>query len=301
MPNAEIVVFGSINLDLVFDMQELPAAGQTRLARGFSMQPGGKGANQAIAARLAGAVVHMVGAVGADDLAPLALAFMDASGVDLASIRRVPGASTGCAGICTDAQGRNQIAVALGANALLSATDLPRASLRRGDVLLVQMEADQAAVAAAMRLARDAGMQVLLNLAPARTLPVAVLQLAHLLIVNEDEASVVAAQLGCEATAAALQAALGIEIIRTLGSEGVEAATGQSSVRIAAPRVEVVDTTAAGDCFVGTLAAALCRGMALPDATARACAAASLACTRPGSQRSLPSTAETDALIGRLA
>jgi ribokinase len=142
MSPAQIVVFGSINLDMVFAMEELPAPGQTRIARGFSMQPGGKGANQAVAARRAGAAVHMVGAVGEDGLAPLALAIMAAAGVDLTFVRHIAGASTGCAGIATDACGRNQIAVALGANALLSADDLPDALLTPAGILLVQMEAE---------------------------------------------------------------------------------------------------------------------------------------------------------------
>ena len=298
MPQAEIVVFGSINLDLVFAMQELPAPGQTRLANGFSMQPGGKGANQAVAARRDGAVVHMVGAVGEDSLAPLALAVMAESGVDLAALRRNPDASTGCAGIATDADGRNQIAVALGANAVLSANDLPEALLKPDNLLLVQMEAEPDQVAAAMRRAHDAGMRIVLNLAPARLLPQPVLHTATLVVVNEDEAEALAGQFGCAATAAALHAALGVTIIRTLGSEGAEAAGPDGAVRVAAPRVDVVDTTAAGDCFVGTFAAALVRTMPLPRALTRACAAAALACTVAGSQRSLPSAAQTDAFIG---
>jgi ribokinase len=301
MPKAEIVVFGSINLDLVFAMQELPAPGQTRLASGFSMQPGGKGANQAVAARRDGAAVHMVGAIGEDSLAPLALAVMAESGVDLTALRRIADASTGCAGIATDAHGRNQIAVALGANALLLANDLPDALLKPDNLLLVQMEAEPNQVAAAMQRARDAGMRVVLNLAPARILPKPVLQSANLVVVNEDEAEVLAGQFGCTATAAALHAALGVTIIRTLGGEGAEAAGPDGPVRVAAPHVDVVDTTAAGDCFVGTLAAALVRNMPLPHALTRACAAAALACTVSGSQRSLPSAAQTDSLIGSQA
>jgi ribokinase len=293
---AAIVVFGSINLDLMFAMQALPAAGQTRLADGFSMQPGGKGANQAVAARRDGVAVHMVGAVGQDALAPLALAVMVQAGVDLAAVRHIPDAATGCAGIATDAQGRNQIAVALGANARLTADDLPADLLNPRNLLLVQMEAQPDQVAAAMRRARDAGMAVVLNLAPARPLPQPVLRTAKLIVVNEDEAEMLAGQCGCAASAAALHDALGATIIRTLGGAGAEAAGADGPVHVAAPRIAVVDTTAAGDCFVGTLAASMLRGLTLPAAMDRACAAASLACTVAGSQRSLPLAAETDAL-----
>ena len=294
MLQSEIVVFGSINLDMIFAMEELPAPGQTRLASGFSMQPGGKGANQAVAARRDGAAVHMVGAVGADELAPLALAVMADAGVDLAHLRRIPGASTGCAGITTDSRGRNQIAVALGANALLSVNDLPDALLKPNHTLLVQMEAELDQVAAAMQRGRAEGMRVVLNLAPARVLAKDILQTADLIVVNEDEAEVLAAQFACEATAKALHSVLGITVIRTLGGEGAEAAGADGQVRVASPPIHVVDTTAAGDCFVGTLAASIGRQLPLPDAIARACSAAALACTIAGSQRSLPLAADID-------
>ncbi|WP_158746940.1 ribokinase [Acidisphaera sp. L21] len=298
MPQSDIVVFGSINLDLIFAMDALPEPGQTRLARRFSMQPGGKGANQAVAARRAGAVVHMVGAVGEDDLAPLALAGMMESGVDLAHLRRIPGVATGCAGVATDIAGRNQIAVALGANALLSADDLPVILTTPGSVLLVQMEAEPQQVAAVMRRAYVSGMHVVLNLAPAGLLPKEVLAAASLIVVNEDEADFLSAQFGCEATAAALHLVLGVTVIRTLGGEGAEAAGPDGPVRVTPPRIHVVDTTAAGDCFVGTLAAAVSKGLPLHDGIQRACIAASLACTVAGSQQSLPLAAEVNKIAG---
>ena len=301
MAHADIVVFGSINLDMVFAMEELPAPGQTRLARGFSMQPGGKGANQAVAARKDGAVVQMVGAVGEDDLAPLALAGMTESGVGLTYLRRIPGVNTGCAGVSTDRGGRNQITVALGTNALLTAEDLPDSLLKPGCVLVVQMEADPEHIAAAMHRAHAAGMRVILNLAPARPLSRETLRTASLIVVNEDEAEVLAAQLGCEAHAAALHSALGMTVIRTLGREGAEAGGPDGPIRVAAPRVAAVDTTAAGDCFVGTLAASVSRQRPLSAALARACVAAALACTVAGSQRSLPLGSEIDAFTASLA
>ena len=199
----------------------------------------------------------MVGAVGQDALAPPALQLLQDSGVNLACLRRIPGLSTGCASICTDSCGRNQIAVALGANTQLCAADLPDALLKPDAILLVQMEADPDQVAIAMRRAHAAGMRVVLNLAPARPLPLAVLRHAAVIIVNEDEAAELASHTGCPASAAALHEALGPAIIVTLGSAGAEAAGPQGPVRVGAPRIQAVDTTAAGDCFAGVLAANL--------------------------------------------
>ena len=140
-------------------------------------------------------------------------------------------------------------------------------------------------------------MRVVLNLAPARALPLAVLRTAALLLVNEDEAAELAVHTGCGANAAALHEALGVTVIRTLGSEGAEAAGPQGPVRVAAPRVRAVDTTAAGDCFAGTLAAGLLRHGPLHTVMARACAAAALACTVAGSQRSLPTAEGIDSFL----
>ena len=297
---SDIVVFGSINLDFIFQMDALPGPGQTRLARSLSVQPGGKGANQAAAARLAGASVCMVGAVGNDELADPALAVMARAGVDLSALRRVPGARTGCASIGTDPQGRNQISVALGANAELRSTDLPDALLRPGAILLAQMETEAAQVAAVVERAQAAGMFVVLNLAPMHILPREVLRRLSLLVVNEDEAEALAAELGSAPSAAALRGELGITVVRTLGRDGAEAAEPNGTPRVHAPTVQAVDTTAAGDCFVGTLAWELYRKQPLTAALERACAAAAVACTRHGSQISLPSATEVAAFLQRV-
>ena len=293
----DVVVFGSINLDFVFAMDALPGPGQTRLARSLSVQPGGKGANQAAAARLAGASVCMVGAVGDDELADPALAVMARAGVDLSAVRRVPGARTGCASIDTDPQGRNQISVALGANAELRSADLADALLAPGAILLAQMESDPAEVAAVLERGHAAGMFVVLNLAPMRMLPREALRRVSLLVVNEDEAEALAAELGCAPSAASLNGELGAAVVRTLGRDGAEAAELGRTLRAHAPSVKAVDTTAAGDCFVGTLAAELHRKTPLAAALERACAAAAFACTRHGSQTSLPSAVEVDAFL----
>ncbi len=296
-----VLVLGSINADLVFQMDRIPAPGQTLLARGMALQPGGKGANQAVAAALDGAAVRMVGAVGDDALAPVALGGLQRAGVRLDAVRRLPNAATGCASICTDRDGRNQIAVALGANRLACAGQVSAAMLGPATTALLQMEGDPAQIALVIRRARAAGARVILNLAPATDLDRAALSDLDLLVVNEDEAGWLAATLGCAADAAALHAALGVGVIRTLGGEGAEACTAQGRLRAPPPRVDVVDTTAAGDCFVGVLAAGLSRGATLADAMRRACVAAALACTVAGSQQSLPDRAATDAKLAAMA
>ncbi len=293
-----ILVFGSINADLIFHMQQTPQPGQTLLAETLVMQPGGKGANQAAAAARDGAAVRLVGAVGEDGLAGIALHGLERAGVNLVDVRRLPGIATGCASICTDQAGRNQIVVALGANQHATADQIDPALLRPGATLLLQMEGDPEAIATVIRRGRAAGCRIILNLAPAVPLPTGVLRLLDLLVVNEDEAETLAALLGCTRDAGALHAALGVRVIRTLGAEGAEAATADGQVHVAAPRVRAVDTTAAGDCFVGVLAAALERGLDLPDAMRRACTAAALACTVAGSQQSLPDAAAIDAGVG---
>jgi len=286
-----IVVFGSINADLIFPVAELPRPGETLLAQGMRIEAGGKGANQAVAAALDGATVAMVGAVGTDALAVPALAGLVQAGVDLSRVMRLT-EPTGCATICTDQHGRNQIVVALGANAVARAEQAGEALFEAGSVLLTQMEAKPEETAAIILRARACGARTVHNLAPPAPLDRAALAAVDILVVNEHEAAWLGAYLGVSGESAALLAeALGNTVIRTLGGAGVEWAGMAGSGHIPACAVEVLDTTAAGDCFVGVLAAALERGAALVDAIARANVAAGLACTRYGSQRSLPSAA----------
>lgn len=292
-----VVVFGSINADLIFRVETLPAPGQTLMASGLTVEPGGKGANQAAAAARDGAPVHMAGAVGTDALAATAIAGLDAAGVDLSRVSRGD-QPTGCASICTDRDGRNQIAVAPGANLAARSDAVEDALLGPGSVLVTQMEADPAQTASLIRRAHAQGARTIHNLAPAAELPPDALRLLDMLVVNEDEAAWLARREHLPgSSAAALHAALGITVIRTLGGDGLEWAGLDGHGRLPAAPVQAVDTTAAGDCFVGVLAAALHRGEPLPDALRRANAAAGLACTRPGSQGSLPTAAETDTAL----
>jgi len=291
-----IVCFGSINLDLIFPLPVLPQRGQTVLGRAMHAEPGGKGANQAVAAARDGARVLFAGAVGADGFADQALATLRTAGVDLARVAAVA-TSTGCAAICVDAEGHNQIAVASGANLMARAAQVEAALLASGTTLLLQGECDLDETAALIGRARAGGARIVLNLAPAAPLPASALRQVDVLVVNEDEAAAVGAQIGTRGDAASLHAALGVPVIVTLGERGLQAATAAGLTEMPVHKVEVVDTTAAGDCFTGVLAAALDRGLALAGAMRRATVAAALCCSRAGSQGSLPLAAETDAAL----
>lgn len=291
-----IVVFGSINLDLIFRLPRIPAPGETILGPAIDQEPGGKGANQALAAARDGAQVVMAGAVGEDALADAALALLREEGVDTTRIARVS-ASTGCAAIGVDPAGRNAIMVGSGANLHARAAQVEAALIGPGTTLLLQMEVPAEETTALIAHARARDARVILNLAPAAPLPAAALRALDLLLVNESEAEWLAADLGTASDAAALRAGLGVDVVRTLGGDGLEAATAAGVLRLPAHPITPVDSTAAGDCFAGVLAAALDRGLALPDALRRANLAAGLACTRAGSQRSLPRAAEVDAAL----
>ncbi|MBL8837115.1 MAG: ribokinase [Alphaproteobacteria bacterium] len=296
-----IVVFGSINIDLVFRLPTLPAAGETVLGDSYSVVAGGKGANQAVAAARDGARVALVGAVGDDGFTAPALAELGAAGVDLTRVARVA-APTGCAAIAVDAKGANLILVASGANLHARAAMVPDEWLDRGTTLVVQREVPMAELAALLPRARARGCRVVLNTAPAGPIPAAALAAVDVLVANEGEAAALAAERGLAGGgAAALAQALGCVVVVTRGGDGVEAAGGGTVLRGRALKITPVDTTGAGDCFVGVLAAALDRGAALGPALHRAAVAAGLACTRLGAQPGMPTRSETDARLGDLA
>lgn len=290
-----IVVFGSINLDLIFPLPAIPRAGETLLAPDIRIEPGGKGANQAVAGARDGAQVAMAGAVGRDALAAGALALLRDANVDLSRVVEAE-AATGCAAIFVDPRGANAIGVGSGANLAATAAQVEDALLGPATTLVLQMEVPEAETASLIHRARARGARIILNLAPAAPLDVAALRALDLLTVNETEAAWLAAQLGCGADAAALRGVLGVDVVRTLGENGADVATAAGVQRVPARRITPVDTTAAGDCFVGVLAAALDRGAPLSAALTRASTAAALCCSRAGSQSSLPMTAEIDAL-----
>ena len=291
-----VVVFGSINLDLIFPLAALPAPGETVLGPDIRIEPGGKGGNQALAAARDGARVAMVGAVGQDPLAAAALALLRAEGIDLSRVATTDRA-TGCAAIFVDRAGRNAIGVGSGANLAARADQVDDALLTPGFTLVLQMEVGAADVAAAIRRARTRNVRVVLNLAPAAPLEMDALRAVDVLVVNAGEADWLAGSLNCAPDAAGLCAALGPTVVRTLGEHGAEAAYPGGLLRVPAFPVTATDTTGAGDCFTGVLAAALDRGVPLAPALARAAAAAALCCTRAGSQATMPRAAETDAVL----
>jgi len=291
-----VVVFGSVNLDLIFPLAALPAAGETVLGPDVRIEPGGKGANQALAAARDGARVALVGAVGRDPLATAAQALLRAEGVDLSRLA-VADHATGCAGIFVDPIGRNAIGVGSGANLAACADQVDDALLAPDATLVMQMEVRPAEVAALIRRARARNMRIVLNLAPAAPLETDALQAVDVLVVNAVEAEWLAGSIGCAADATGLRRFLGVTVVRTLGEHGAEAAHPGGLLRVPAHPVTAIDTTGAGDCFTGVLAAALDRGTSLAPALARAAAAAALCCTRAGSQATMPHTAEIDAVL----
>lgn len=277
-----ITVVGSINLDIVATGPALPRPGETVGGARLARHPGGKGANQALAARRLGAEVKLVGAVGADDMADEALKLLQSGGVDLSQVAHVNGETTGVALIAVDAtSGENLIVVCPGANNVLrpdEVADLPIEHM---------MGVLEVPVPVLLAAAEKATGFVSLNLAPAMTIPDQLMTLADLVSVNETEAETYGDRL---MTCGALVAV-------SLGAEGaVLYKDGKEIARATPPKVQVVDTVGAGDTFTAALTVALIEGKAPQDALAFAVTAGALACTRPGAQPSLPHRRDVDAL-----
>ena len=296
-----IVVFGSINIDLVTRAERIPAPGETVLGGDYLAIPGGKGANQALAARRAGAQVALVGAYGMDGFAETAISLLKADGVDLSACRAVP-RPTGAAFITVDPHGENAIVVASGANAEARAAQLATTGLAAGDILLLQREVPIAQVEAAAAAARGCSARVLLNAAPAGAVSPELLSHLDYLVVNEHEAAIVGAGLGLsgdlEAVAAEIDVRYGVATLVTLGAAGALVFAEGRRYQAPAPEVTVVDTTSAGDTFVGAFAAALDRGLGFAAALRRGLAAGSLACTKAGAQPSMPYADAIERLAG---
>ncbi len=289
-----ILVFGSINLDFIYELDALPTPGRTVIGRSALIQPGGKGANQAVAAARDGATVAMVGAVGNDAAAEAALAGLGAATVDLSRVSRVDQV-TGSAAICVDRDGQNQIAVGSGANLLLSADQVAEADLGPDTTLLLQMEVPAEQSAALIRRARARGARIILNLAPALPMADDALRMVDWIVINAEEAGWLGEHLGAAANPASLHAALGTGVVRTRGHQGASATNADGNLLVSAITVPVIDATSAGDCFIGVFAAGLDRGEDVWHALRRANVAAALSCARRGSQASIPSREETDA------
>jgi len=293
-----ITVFGSINVDLVTRVAKSPLPGETVLGSDYQLIPGGKGANQALAARRAGADVRLVGAIGDDDIGKTALIELEPAGVDLTCVARRHG-TTGVAIITVNNKGENTIVVSPGANATASADQVPADAFAAGDTLLFQMEVPYEESMKVARVAHDAGARVVLSIAPFTPLTPLELAPVSVIIVNEHEAADFARHVGLavhgdQAVVGALARRLDRTVIATLGAEGAMASGPEGLVRVPAIPVTPVDTTGAGDTFVGVLAAWVDQGADLKTAMARAAVAGSLACTRVGAQPSFPTRAEIE-------
>lgn len=305
-----VIVFGSINIDLVARVPSIPRPGETVLSPGYRLLFGGKGANQAVAAararRRPATAVAMVAQVGDDEFGRAALANLAANAVEIDGVATGP-EPTGCAFITVDDAGENAITVASGANAALAAAAC-RQAFGPADVLVLQMEVPFAEALAVAHAARRAGSRVIWNFAPApgafpREDLAALIEATDILVVNEHEALAAAAILGtagadAEAAAAALAQHGRGHVVVTAGARGATAfAAGGTRLHAAAPKIRPVDTTGAGDTFVGVLAAELAAGADLAGALRIACLAASQACLTMGAQPGMPDRATIEGLL----
>jgi ribokinase len=300
---SDIVVLGGINMDLVVEVPHIPRPGETVQGGAARKFPGGKGANQAVAAARLGASVSLIGQVGADPFAEELLESLGQAGVGTGSIRQVPALSTGVALISVAADGQNAIVVAPGANmawddAACSALDAQVAGCR---VLVVNLEVPTAVVRQAMACARRQGARVLLNPAPYRADAEPALADADILVPNQVEAAQCVGQepeggTGWDVVGSRLRARGPSVIVLTLAADGALLVTADETTPVPAYAVPVVDTTAAGDAFVGGLAVAVLEGQPLREAVGFANACGALAVTQAGAQPSLPGRSAVDRL-----
>lgn len=310
---SRIVVVGSLNADLTIYCDRLPQPGETVHGNGFAVNPGGKSANQAVAASKLGGNVSLLGAVGDDPNGALLLESTARAGVDVSRVRRAANAATGVAIISVDAAGENSIIISAGANGTLAPADVDAAAdlFHDAAVVCLCLEVGLDTVTAAAQAAHDAGATVLLNLSPYAEIPQALARLSDVLLVNAHEASLF---LGKESIPGADMDAPEWEPVRkqfaerglqrvlvTLGAHGSvvldsQAADTQNITRIPPTKVVAVDTTGAGDAFTGAVAAQLANGGSLAEAAAFASVAAALAATKKGTQTAYPDTAEVKLL-----
>jgi ribokinase len=296
-----IHILGSIGFDLTTISDRLPRPGETLIGTGFVSGPGGKGANQALAARRAGAGTNMIGAVGADPYAEQALSMLREGGVDLSHVETRQ-TSTGIALIFVGGEGENMIVIAQGANATVTSQQATRMGIKQGDHLLMQLEIPLAAVAAGIMTAQGVGAVSILNTAPFNPKAANLMNDADITVANETEFDLACEALRLEgvdrkARMQAFAARSGKTIIVTLGGEGAIAATRSGFISVPALPITPVDTVGAGDTFCGYLGAALDAGLDLESAMRRASAAGSLACLKPGAQPAIPFESEVDAAL----
>jgi ribokinase len=299
---AKVVVIGSLNMDLVTRAPRLPRGGETLIGESFATIPGGKGANQAVAAARLGAQVSMVGCVGGDAYGEQLRGALLAEGIDCQAVS-VVGGSSGVALIVVDDNSQNAIVIVAGANGALTAEVLDSVDevLQSADVIICQLEVPDATVGHALKRARELGKIVILNPAPAsHTLPADWYACVDYLIPNESEAAMLSGLTvdsleTAQAAATHLITAGAGKVILTLGAQGLMFADGSSFEHFPAPLVKAVDTTAAGDTFVGGFAAALASGKSEVEAIRFGQVAAALSVTREGAQPSIPTLLEVQA------
>jgi ribokinase len=301
-----IVVVGSMNMDLVVEVPMIPKPGETVLGKNFATFPGGKGANQAVAAARLGAKVSLIGCVGQDAFGDQLLASAKADGIDVSHVGRDDSAATGVAMITVDKQGQNSIAVASGANFSLTADHVREAwgALEAIDILVMPLETPLETIAIAVDLAHQSGVTVVLNPAPAQSLSKQILAKIDVLVPNEPETAQLTNMSISTAVergeAANLLLALGVgNVVLTLGSKGALVLDGKTKQLTDVPtnQVKVVDTTAAGDAFVAALAVGLGEGKTLTEAAKFANAVGALAVTKAGAQPSMPLRDEVEGFL----
>lgn len=293
----DILVIGSLNADLVVRAPRFPSPGETIRGEDLAIFPGGKGANQAVAAARQGAQVAMLGRVGRDSFGPILLHNLQQNGVDTTYVQ-TDSSATGAAIIVVDANGQNSIVLSPGANAKVTPADVDAFPLREVDTLLLQFEIPLETVLHAARLGRQNGLRVILNPAPARRFPASLLADVDLLVPNESELALLTERAvtdvrSAEAAAKTLLTQGARTVIVTLGKEGALLVTEKQTNHFPAFPVQVVDTTAAGDAFIGGLAAALLKGASLEEAVRYGNACGALAAIKFGAQPSLPGLTET--------
>lgn len=294
----DILVVGSLNTDLVVRTPRFPKPGETIHGEDLATVPGGKGANQAVAAARQGASVAMLGRVGQDRFGDFLLDNLKQDHVDTSRVRR-DDAATGTAMIIVDREGQNSIVLSPGANGKVRPADVGPASFPDVKLVLFQLEIPLETVVHAARLAKEKGVRVVLNPAPARPIPDELISLADYLLPNETELSLLT---GKEVTdvpsaepAARALLARGVQtVIVTLGANGALLVTRDGAKHVPAFKVKVVDTTGAGDAFIGGFAAAVLRGLGLEEAVRYGSACGALATTKFGAQPSLPTKQEVE-------
>lgn len=294
-----ILVVGSMNTDLVVRSPRFPKPGETISGEDLQIIPGGKGANQAVAAARQGASVFMVGRVGNDSFGPELINNLQRNNVDTSHVQTDSQAATGTATIIVDANGQNSIVLSPGGNGKVSPADVDRVSFSDHQLLLLQLEIPLETVLAAARRAKESGLRVLLNPAPARPLPEELISLSDFIVPNEPELSMLTDQPVNDIASAEKAAKIVLErgaqnVIVTLGGNGALIVNKEMTRHIPSFPVEVVDTTAAGDAFIGGFASALLQNKSLEEAVRYGCACGALATTKFGAQPSLPTKEEVE-------